>query len=153
MARASDHLHLVNRNQEALDFLLREDSRFPEWIATVAFYKAVHVVEAVLVVQGIGSSTDHWERLNQLKRDKRFTKMHEHFRPMFNASLIARYLSDVDGNTGFKTFTDYIPADQVKAKLVRHRLHQLEESAVKFLTKDLADKLKRAVPAPSAVDS
>jgi hypothetical protein len=152
VARASDHLHLANRNQEALDFLIREDARFPEWVATVAFYKAVHVVESVFVVQGIEASTDHWERLNQLKRDRRFAKMHEHFRPLFNASLIARYLSDVDG-TGFKTFVDYIPADQVKAKLVRHRLHQLEESGVKFLTRELADKLERAVPAPSPRDT
>lgn len=144
MAKASDHIHLANRNQEALDFLIGAEPRFPEWTATVAFYKAVHIVEAVFAVQCIEASTDHWERLHKLKSNRRFEKMHEHFRPMFNVSLIARYLSDL-GGTAYKTFTDYLPADQVKPKIVRHRLHRLEESAVKFLNKE-AGKLARVVP-------
>lgn len=149
VAKASDHIHLANRNQEALDFLIGAEPRFPEWTATVAFYKGVHIVEAVFAVQCIEASTDHWERLHKLKSNRRFEKMHEHFRPMFNVSLIARYLTDLGGK-GYRTFADYLPADQVKPKIVRHRLHQLEESAVKFLNKE-AENLTRAVqPAPSA---
>ncbi|MEQ1891016.1 MAG: hypothetical protein ABL998_00600 [Planctomycetota bacterium] len=149
MAKASDHIQLANRNQEALAFLLEADSRFPEWVTTVAFYKAVHVVEAVFVANDLDASTEHKDRLRKLKSDRRFGKIYEHFRPLFNASLIARYLIDPEGRSKtYRTFSDYLPADKVSAEMVRHRLHQVEESAVKFLGAD-GPRLVRAVTPPA----
>jgi len=148
VAKASDHIQLANRNQEALAFLLEADSRFPEWVTTVAFYKAVHVVEAVFVANDLEASTEHRDRLRKLKFDRRFGKIYEHFRPLFNASLIARYLIDPEGRSKtYRTFSDYLPAAKVSAEMVRHRLHQVEEFAVKFLGAD-GPRLVRAVTPP-----
>ncbi len=111
---------------------------------TVAFYKAVHIVEAVFQKEGLNASTGHSERLRTLKRDRRFTKMHEHFRPLWQASTIARYLSNETGND-YRRFTDYMSAQDAENKMVRHRLHQLEESALGFLG-PVGSEFERAIP-------
>ena len=40
------HLTAAKRNQATIDYLLAGDEHLP-WVVTVAFYKALHLVEAV----------------------------------------------------------------------------------------------------------
>ncbi len=45
-----NHLSLANKNHQALQCLMADSQKHSEWIATVAYYKAAQVVEAVLVL-------------------------------------------------------------------------------------------------------
>jgi len=128
-----DHLNLADHNQRVIDFLLTSPEPFPDWVTTVAFYKAVHLVEAVFESDGIGHSGDHKRRAALLKSERRYDMLSHHYRPLKNASEIARYLQAEEG-TAYRTFTDFLPPEKVKTEILGHRLNQLEQSARKLLT-------------------
>ena len=72
------HIALANRNQKTLDHLKDDVKKNAEWIVTVAFYKALHIVEAIFfhseAVPGTGRRhvQDHGERDFLLKSGVRF---------------------------------------------------------------------------------
>ncbi len=47
MATAAAHAHQANHNQSFLNSI--DPKLFPDWVVTAAFYKALHVVEGLLV--------------------------------------------------------------------------------------------------------
>ncbi len=135
MARVADHIAIANRNHSTLATLLATGAAHSEWVATVAFYKAIHVIEAVFVTTSMGNSVDHEDRTFKLKRDRRFESLFTHYRPLKEASTIARYLQDQHGR--FKVFSDYLTPERVHSELIRHRLHQIESSASRFLSAEV----------------
>ncbi len=144
------HIQLAVRNQEALDHLCGDSERFPEWIATIAFYKALHVVEAVFTrAKGLGlqHGDSHRTRAEILKKTKRFTNLYKHYHPLWTASTIARYLQDHSTGKTFSAFTDYLTTDQVLRILVGHHLKQIQISSANLLSKGAVSKL--TPPAPS----
>lgn len=156
MASELDHIALANRNDVALRHLMLRPHDSPEWIATVAFYKAVHVVEAVLAAQRLGHSNSHFERLTALKA-VRFRELFRQFRPLYQASRIARYMEyhgerNADGTVlvapigVYTVFTTYLPPDEVEDKLIRRRLLPLENVAVSFLSPAGRAALIRTAP-------
>src|SRR3990172_8898931 len=91
------HLAAARENQDVIDYLCLQVDKFPGWIATVAFYKALHVVEALFAVDGTGSGghTDrHEDRNRLLKKTSRYQHIWKSYRPLYQASLIARYLRE-----------------------------------------------------------
>ncbi len=128
-------------------YLLAKPSQFPEWIATVAFYKAVQIVEAVFRSKGYSNCHDHVSRLAILKREP-FRTLHTDYRPLYSASLIARYLEHKCDESGkleaYSTFTDYMSSQQVIDSLIRKRLVGLEGIALQhFLDEDCKTNLKK----------
>ncbi|MEX2286504.1 MAG: hypothetical protein WD648_05390 [Planctomycetaceae bacterium] len=93
MATPADHIALANRNHDALCLLLPHAETCPEWIATIAFYKAVHIVEAVFAIVLSEHSHSHDDRIDRLKRPQ-FEILFIDYRPLYAASVIARYLED-----------------------------------------------------------
>ena len=86
MATAAAHTQQANHNQLFLDSI--DPAIFPDWIVTAAFYKAVHIVEALLVRKGRGTIAHHqWNGI--LKR--MFATVWKEYRPLYNQSRIARY--------------------------------------------------------------
>ena len=130
MPREKSHLELANHNQEFLDTLVPQVERFPDWVATVAFYKAVHIVEAVFACERVGSlhSSDHMARNHRLKTTPRYEKINEHYRVLYSASILSRYMRDDEA-----VFVDQYKPDQVIGELLNHSLRQIEKSAAKFL--------------------
>ena len=119
----------------------------PEWIATVAFYKAVQIVEAVFAHDLGKHSHGHDDRLETLKLG-RFHHIYRHYRPLDGASRIARYLIDSrprprpEGKIGaFTCFTDYMPANRVVHRLIKKRLKPLEEHSLSHLSEQAKDAL------------
>jgi hypothetical protein len=128
------NLDLANRTQASIKCLLADGPHHGPWIATMAFYKAVHVVEAVFLRLDGGPrkrSSSHDDRDNRLRRDTRFAHILKAYRPLFNASLVARYLSS-DGQA-YPDFEAYMPASTVLSELIHNRLHQVEESASRLV--------------------
>ncbi len=87
MATESEHRRQAERNEEFLSGI--DQNRFPDWKATVAFYKAVHLVEVLFAHQGRPPGGSHTRRNNTLKRD--FPDLWREYRPLYAFSRMARY--------------------------------------------------------------
>ena len=129
MATESDHIACANRTQQTIAHLLADPAIHSPWIATTAFYKALHVVEAVLANDpAIGHSCDHLDREQTLKRERRYAHICRHYLPLARAATNARYLLSCS------CFDDYLTPEQVVSQLLLHHLKQLDNSARKFLS-------------------
>ncbi|WP_171188192.1 hypothetical protein [Alienimonas chondri] len=140
MSAELDHVELANRNHQALKVLLPTSAEVPEWIATVSFYKAVQVAEAVFSAQPFcQNSSNHHSRLTSLK-DARLLggKLATSYNPLMTASMLARYLR-ADGVR--QSFRDYLPPDRIIDRLVKKRLRTFEQHAVGLLSDEGRDKL------------
>jgi hypothetical protein len=128
MATESDHIACANRTQKTISHLLSDPAVHSPWIATAAFYKALHIVEAVFANDpNIGHSSDHGERESQLKRQRKYEHICKHYLPLERASMIARYLVNVN------CFDAYLPHEKVVSQLLKHHLKQVEKSSLAFL--------------------
>jgi hypothetical protein len=86
MATEAEHNAKAASNQAFLDGI--DPAAYPDWAVTVAFYKAVHVVEGLLVRKG-HVTRSHTARNQILKR--RFRPVWRHYRPLYDLSRTARY--------------------------------------------------------------
>lgn len=55
------------------------------------------------------------------------------YRPLFEASLVARYLHETNDAGAHVAFTDYMNRDAVQAKVLNHYLKQIESTACNLL--------------------
>ena len=144
MPNKAEHLALAEHNQGVIDYLKLEAARHPDWIATVAFYKALHLVEALFTrFTTIKHGGNHVVREETMKKDRRYDNIFPHYKVLKEVSCVARYLaSDGSHPRHFSTFTDYLTVDEVLSDILEHRLHQIEES-VKRLLSPVKKKTKR----------
>ncbi|MBN1910115.1 MAG: hypothetical protein JW818_10275 [Pirellulales bacterium] len=132
MCPSSRHIAFANRSQTTLSYLAQNPQDHAEWITVVAFYKALHVVEAVFEHQGLEHGKNHESREALLKKHNRFEEIFRNYRALWAASTVARYLATPAGDE-FKSFAKYLAADRVVGKMVDHYLHRIEQSAIGFL--------------------
>lgn len=85
MASERDHLAKAAHNEK---FLQTIDEEFVDWQAIVAFYAAVHHVEALFATKK-QDSRGHRERNQSLKRE--YPAIYREFYPLYNYSLFVRY--------------------------------------------------------------
>ena len=137
-----EHAEQAIHNIEALKYLL-EKGEFCDWSATVAFYTALHIVEAVFYIDTSHSrdrhGQNHENRERILKATRSYSKIYEHYRQLQSASVIARYLRNDQ-----VVFSEYMSAETVKEKLIKHHLKQLILSAGKFLSDGSAGLLQNS---------
>ena len=141
MGTEADHIALANKNHAVLVHLLEDVEKFPEWVTVVAFYKALQVVEAMFVHKHGRSCHGHPERLSALKT-RGYQEEHKHFRALWAASSVARYLHDADSRTTYCSFADFMSPDRVR-KFVQKRLGGVECNAVRHLSDEGKKALKR----------
>lgn len=139
MPSKAAHLHAAKMNQRTIEFLWNSnnDEHLP-WVVTVAFYKALHVVEAVLALEPSGEQQhfdSHETRNRMLKRTRKFQKIYELYIQLYQQSQIARYLTnDVASSQPFD-FAKYLPRKKVEELVLNHWLRQIQNSASR-LTND-----------------
>ncbi|MFH1023462.1 MAG: hypothetical protein V1809_08730 [Planctomycetota bacterium] len=132
MPTEAAHIALAARNQKTIDYLLNDISAHSEWITTIAFYRALHIVEALFSKDPRARhGTSHERRDHLLKSDKRYSHIYKHYRPLWAASVVARYLEDRVHTYG--CFSEYLTPEQIKTEILGHRLCQIEKSAKKLL--------------------
>lgn len=86
----SVHLRMASRTRQARDRLINDPKdQHHEWIATTAFYEAVHLVEA-LFAQNNQHSHKHSQRNDDL--EDQYPEIFVTFFKLYNESIIARYL-------------------------------------------------------------
>ncbi len=135
MPDSANHLAVAKRNGELIQHLLQTNDRHSEWVAVVAFYKALHLVDAMLFRDHHSKhGGDHIERQQLLKRTTRYQNIYHHYRPLFAASCVARYLDF--GGMEYSAFSTYLPPTEVVSKLINHHLKQLEISVMKIIDKN-----------------
>lgn len=126
--KISDRIYLVERNHEAMTALIGDSSHpHDEWIATIACYKAIQLVEILLTRTQGHPSTSHTKRLERLRAHH--APIYKQYRPLYNASMVARYLCLTDPNTkATQYFTDFGSHmnHNVVDHLIKGRLVQLE---------------------------
>ena len=133
MASEADHIAAANLNQKTLAHLCQDVSIHGPWVAVVAFYKALHIVEAVFANDpDIRHCTDHGSREMTLKRKTKYEHINRQYAPLSRAATIARYLHH--SGKDYHSFFDYLDASKIESELLHYRLHELEKSAAKFLT-------------------
>ena len=113
MASETEHIELANSNQKLIDHLIRENS-FHDWLATVAFYKAIHVVEAVFANNLHYHSHSHADREDRLKRTARYKAIFTNYSHLLTESRTFRYLLHP---------TNRLTIETVKSKLIYKRLY------------------------------
>jgi hypothetical protein len=86
MPNAAEHQAKVAHNKAFLQTII--DPRFCDWMAVVAFYAAVHLVEQVFALTA-QHSHDHRGRNKAVREQLR--PIHSHFRALYNLSMVARY--------------------------------------------------------------
>jgi hypothetical protein len=131
MADKAVHLSASTRNQAMLGHLRPSIAENSDWISVVAFYKALHLIEALFNHDGVGPSANHEIREGILKRTRRYQQIYTFYRPLWEASLAARYLCV--GGYEYPAFKDYMTPDQVENVVIGHYLLQLEKSVMKLL--------------------
>ena len=141
MPSRESHLTAVEQNSTVLSHLVAADQDFSPWIVTVAFYKALHVVEAVFASDpniDIDGTDDHKSRNGVLKSNNRYQKIWRHYTQLWNDSLIARYL--VSHNHGVETvysdFSEYMSKEKVISIHLNHNLKQVIKSSQTVLGDD-----------------
>lgn len=128
MPSKAAHTLAASENQKAIDYLCVKLEEFPQWVATVAFYKALHIVEAVLAAEG-KHTDEHKVRNRLLKTTPKYEHIWKHYRPLFNDSMIARYLRHDENMPTYEVFSTYLPPAQVRSQILNHHLRQVERSA------------------------
>ena len=115
MASADAHRAKAEKNLRFLGIIPDE---YADWLATVAFYSAVHYVQAVFARDGV-SSRSHFELNQRLRRQH--PDIWRQFKPLYNASRLARY-------------TDFpINAAEVLGELIEGRLKAIRRMVAERL--------------------
>ena len=93
MPRSLEHLKQAEHNQELLKSLDLDNSPFLDWAATIAFYAALHYVEAWFAVQGTGMHhTKHEQRNRAMNQVDEFRPIvWPNYRTLQDRSHDARY--------------------------------------------------------------
>ena len=95
MPSQNSHLSTAVDNRLLALFLL-EDERSLAWSVTVACYCGLHLVEAAFAANG-EHCDDHRQRNERLKNERSLQNLWRHYRPLYDASLRARYLTTDEG--------------------------------------------------------
>lgn len=86
MGTRADHSEKADHNQKFLSSI--DQKEFPDWFVTVAFYKALHLIEKLFAAHG-RHSDNHRDRHDNLKRD--WQDIWREYRPLYTLSRRARY--------------------------------------------------------------
>lgn len=86
MATDKEHRRQAEHNQKFLESI--DQSEFPDWLSTVAFYKAVHLVQALLTASGRNAKS-HKSRNRILKTT--WPAVWKEYHPLYSFSRLARY--------------------------------------------------------------
>ena len=93
MPRTHEHLQQAQHNQGLLKSLDLDNFLFLDWVATIAFYAALHYVEAWFASQGTGMHyTTHQERNRAMNQVDDFRPIvWPNYRTLQDRSHLARY--------------------------------------------------------------
>lgn len=94
--RANEHLAKARHNERFLQELRLDTTDFLDWAVTVAFYSALHYIDALLAYNHGFDPKDHRERSTELTRHAHLRKNVKYsFEDLKNDGIEARYTDRV----------------------------------------------------------
>jgi len=93
-------------------FLERIPDEFPDWLATVAFYTAVELIEKLFAERGFHSRSHEDRNRNVIKQ---FPSIHPAYKALYNASMNARY----------ESMEHWLTTQEVRTELIAKRLSHI----------------------------
>ena len=134
------HIAKAQSFGDHLRFLLSQPEPAYEWVATVAFYRALHLFNAAYIgnpAKSTQTPNTHKDRNDLIDKTPAYrNKIGRQYHRLFNASLSARY--HVDGD-----FCDVYPQGIVRENLLQGSLNHIESWAKDILKVDLLRDYQR----------
>lgn len=128
MPNKNSHLSTAIDNRELAIFLL-EQERSIAWSVTATCYSGLHLIEAAFAHDG-EHCDDHGQRNARLKRERALQNLWRNYRPLYDASLRARYLTTDEGSAEEQIRLS-VGAENARKQLIDHHLRQLEKSVAR----------------------
>jgi len=146
MPDEKQHIQWALHNIDVIQYL-HEKPLFCDWVATVAFYAALHIVDAVLHHQETVYRRQHGfahdQRRNILRQSGKYKGLYANYSKLRTHSQIARYLQLSRGGAMF--FQQYMTFEQVTAVLLQQQLKTIMQLACKLVTTQSAGYLREAI--------
>ncbi len=134
MPSKNNHLSTARDNRDLAVSLVEAEPRSLAWATTISFYAALHLVEAALA-----ESNEHFDnhatRNIHLKKTKNLQHIWQHYKPLYDHSMKARYLM-TDGNSAENLIDQHLGENGVRKRIIGHHLRQIEKSVCKILKVD-----------------
>ena len=128
------HLRLAEHNQQTIAHLAKGFTMFSDWITTVAFYRALHLVEAAFACDSqVLHRSDHTRRNRVLKKNPKYQTLYRFYRRLWQASNVARYL-ERQGKSAVATFASYMTPEDVKNDVLGDWLPKIEKHTSRLTT-------------------
>jgi len=149
MATPDAHITKAIHNIKTIA-LLSQDLTKKDWIVTVAFYSALHIVDAVLFCTQEGyqkHGQSHDKREGIIKSDNKLKKIWDCYRPLLNHSIIARYLQGPKTPLDIAVDFDKVMPDEKLTTFIKERLGGIINSAITFIPDEKSQELEEAFQA------
>ena len=91
MPTDASHVAQADHNRQFVVDLRGQQTQYKDWIVTVAFYVAVHRIEAYLARTLDIHSTEHAKRDNAMTKIAELRPIYGHYQEMYNKSMESRY--------------------------------------------------------------
>jgi hypothetical protein len=118
-----------------------------DWLLTVAFYTAVHAVECLFAHDGKPNSHSHHDRTHALKINARYNTIFRSFRPLLEASYVARYDCDT-GPLNLGSGKGWVTDSIVRREFICKHLAEIERIIIKLLSLDRTQFAALSATAP-----
>ena len=139
MGNSQKHIQQWQHNRKLVSLI---PTTHPDWMVTVTFYVALHIVDALLEFDGVEGVNSHETRNKVLIRTNRYQKIWDHYQPLHDLCRRIRYLAQPN---------QWITLDDIPTQVFGEFLYPIEKSVhgLMGITHNL-DRIKIQVPvAPS----
>lgn len=108
-------------------FLRTVKPEFPDWAVTVAFYTAVHAIDALFSHDNL-SVVNHLDRNGKLQNNNRYSKLWTHYYPLWTLSRTVRYFGDP---------ALWVAWPDIHQQVIVRSLYPIEKSVGRLIRRDL----------------
>jgi hypothetical protein len=133
MAAFQSHVNIVRQNTILLNGLLVPAvQQHPDWVATVAFYTALHMVEAMFYYDLPAKHIcNHHDRQKELL-SPRYQHIWRDYRPLYSMSRLARYLQNPTG-ASVASFSAHHPPHTVEQYVMQQHLPRVKDATEQII--------------------
>ncbi len=125
MASLGNHIRQWKHNRTFLTMIPLD---YRDWIITIAFYSALHAIDALLAFDKVRGITSHQARNDVLMRTNRYQRIYKAYHPLYSLSRTIRYLADPQA---------WISAEDTQPRVIDAYLVPIEQSVERLIGQDL----------------
>lgn len=121
MGTVDQHIKQWQHNRQLLPAIPAD---CPDWMVTIAFYTALHAIDAMLHTQGVVNFNSHSTRHEVLINVTQYELIAKRHLPFYNLSRTVRYAAEP---------MQWVPVDKVEKEVFGRYLYPIENSAFKIM--------------------